>query len=177
MATPGTVTARYLDILTFPLDHPEFVPSLIPLFLGLFIMQLYFGRYRYEELGWNSAVSNAVLLITTGISLVLQLGLQPFASGPRSVVAYGIVVTGLIILLLNFYHIWPAEIAFNVSSAFTSYTLAYLAIAIAYKGLPLTDDTLTAAAAFFITLNLFTRGLKRLSATELPRDVNEDDLF
>ncbi len=153
---------RYVALLAFPVDQPQYVPSLLPIFLGFVTIQFYFGRWWHEELGWNSAVSNSVLLVATGLSLLLELGVLPGFGGARAAVATGIVVFGLTVLLLNYYHLWPAEIAFNVSSGFVSYTLAYIAITVAYTGSPVDDTTAAAASGVFLTFWAVSRGIRRV---------------
>lgn len=169
MVTWPVVLERYTTIMTFPAAQPDFIPSLLPIFLGLFVIEIYFGRYSYEELGWNSAVSNSVSIIATALTLILQLDLLGVAFGPRTVVAYGILAVGVLIFLLNFYHVWPPEIAFNLSSAFVSSTLVYLAIAIVYTGLRPTGDTLAAGGLVFATLWVFFKVVKGMQREVVPR--------
>ncbi len=170
----GLVMERFTAILAFPVENPEFIPTLIPIFLGLVVIELYFGRYAFEDLGWNSAVSNSVLLITTALSLILQLDLISIPpSGPRAVVAYGVLALGLVILLLNFYHVWPAEIAFNVSSGFTAYTTVYITIAAVYEGLPVGRNTVAAGvmvfALFYVTFKLVKRSMRTVRPQRFRR--------
>ncbi|MDY6769585.1 MAG: hypothetical protein SVU88_01295 [Candidatus Nanohaloarchaea archaeon] len=164
----ATVLARFQALLLFPAEHPDFLPSLIPIFLGLVVIELYFGRYEREPLGWNSAVSNAVLLIATALTLIIRLNLLQAASGPRYIVAYSILVLGTVILLLNFYHVWPASIAFSVSSGFVVYTLVYIAIAWVYEELPLDADTTAAAVLVFTGFWVFFTALQHLERSVVP---------
>ncbi len=151
------IVDQYVQILTFPAAYPEFLPSIIPIFVGLVVLELYFDRYENETLGWNSAVSNATLIITTGLTLIVQHGILHPLSGSRAVVAYSVLAVGTLILLLNFYHRWPAELAFNVSSAFISYTIVYITIAVVYAGIPVSGHTLLAAGIVLVTVHvLFT---------------------
>lgn len=163
-----TVLQRFYDLVFFPAAHPQFIPSLIPIFLGLVVIEIYFGKYEAEQLGWNSAVSNAVLLLATALTLIARLNLIGVPSGPRYIVAYGIFVLGAVILLLNFYHVWPASIAFSVSSGFVVYTLVYIAIAAVYEQLPLDINTAAAAVLVFLAFYLFFTTLKHMERTAVP---------
>lgn len=156
------IVNQYLQMLTFPASHPEFLPSIIPIVVGLVVLQFYFARYDDETLGWNSAVSNATLIITTGLTLIVQLDLlHPFSSS-RAVVAYGVLVLGTIILLLNFYHRWPAELAFNLSSAVITYTVVYITIAVVYADIVVSWRTVIAAGSLLATFYVLFTGMKRL---------------
>lgn len=165
MAAIEPILQHYVTLLAVPVTHQELLPSLLPLFIGLVTIEFYFARHPFEQLGWNSAVSNSVLLIATGASLLFELNLFTPTDPARAVAAYGIILGGLIILLLNFYHVWPPEIAFNLSSALTTYTLAYLAIAIAYTGTSLTTNSLIAATALFCTVWAGLSTVKHLHRT------------
>ncbi|MDY6769100.1 MAG: hypothetical protein SVW02_03280 [Candidatus Nanohaloarchaea archaeon] len=162
------VLQRFSSLVRFPVEHPEFLPSLIPIFLGLVVIELYFGKYTFERLGWNSAVSNAVLLLATALTLIIRLNLIGAPSGPRYLVAYGILVLATAMLLLNFYHIWPPQIAFSVSSGFVVYTLVYITIATVYEQLPLDVNTVTAAALLFVAFYVFFTLLQQLEDTVVP---------
>lgn len=164
------VVAAYRQILSFPLDYPEFIPSLIPIFVGLVVLELYFGRYEDEHLGWNSAVSNATLIITTGLTLIFKLDLLHPLSGPRATVAYGVLALGTAILLLNFYHRWPAELAFSLSSSRLSYTVVYITIAVVYTGMPPTSSTVLAAAGVLATFFTVFSGVRQLEHSVSARN-------
>lgn len=168
------VVARYIEILQFPANNPEYIPSLIPLFVGLVVLEVYFGRYEYENLGWNSAVSNSTLLLTTGLTLIYRLNLLEISQRPQFIVAYGILALGGVILLLNFYHLWPEFIAFNVSSSFVTYTSVYLAIAIVYEGMPLGYNTVAAAGGVLLTLFIVFRVLKAMENTVIPNRMRSN---
>ncbi|MFB6077283.1 MAG: hypothetical protein ABEK12_04095 [Candidatus Nanohaloarchaea archaeon] len=166
----STVLDRFLTLILFPAANPEFIPTLIPIGLGLVTIELYFGKYAFEDLGWNSAVSNSVLIIATATTLIVRLNLLDLPpAGPRALVAYGILVLGLAILLLNFYHVWPPEIAFNVSSGFVAYTTVYLAIVTVYTGIPIDGSTAAAWGIFALGLYVLFKLLKRLPGTAEPR--------
>lgn len=144
-----------------PLEHPELLPSLLPLILGALVLELYFGKYTTEELGWNSSVANAVIWITTGITLLLtsELGrLERRAS-------YFLIGIGSVVGYLNFYHKWPSTAAFAVSSAGIVYSLAYVTVVVVKTSLEVNPVTLKAAAAFIIGSNI---GFKLLQGLETP---------
>lgn len=185
--TVNTMIDRYFTILLFPINNPEFVPSVAPLIAGLVVVAFYYGRYRNEELGWGAAVSNSLIMATTGMILLYEiapdtvtweylqqnllailsyvLGTNFAESGadPRFMVAFGIIIFGLVIITLDFYHLWPKHLAFFISSGFTVYTLTYLTIAIVYEELPTGISTAFAAVGIIYSSLLFVRTLKVLS--------------
>lgn len=165
------VFVRLLDIILFPIEYPDLLPSLIPILVGFLVLELYFGRYTREELGWNTAVGNATMLVTTGLVLLLELDLASQIGSSEARVAFLIIMTGLVILTFDFYHIWPKTIAFSVSSAFMMYVLAYYAIFLGYSDTPITQETGVALALWFGILFGTFHIIKNL---EVSADVPEE---
>lgn len=159
------VLERFLAILLFPQQHPDLIPSLLPVVVGMFVLEFYFGRYKQEELGWNTAVGNATMLVTTALTLIYQLKLHLRPTTGEALVAFSIFLVGGIVLTLNFYHLWPKMIAFNISSAFTVYALVYLTMALTYSSIPIDTDTLAAATLFFFALAMFFKTIKSMQDT------------
>lgn len=168
---PVTVLVRMLDIISFPFEYPDILPSLAPIIVGMIVLELYFGRYTHEELGWNTAVGNATMLVTTGIVLLLELDLATEIGSSEARVAFLIIMTGLVILTFDFYHIWPKTLAFNMSSAFVMYLLAYYAIFLGYSDTPITQETGAALVIFFLLLLGIFEWVKGM---EVSADVGEE---
>lgn len=165
MVVYDTVLMRFMDILLFPHMHRDLIPSLIPVIVGLFVLEFYFGRYKREELGWNTAVGNATMLVTTALTLIYQLDLYNNPTSNEAIVALFILGFGGLMLVLNFYHVWPKVIAFNVSSAFTVYVLVYITMALTYSDVPIDSNTVAAAGLFFFALAMFFRTIQSMQDT------------
>jgi hypothetical protein len=190
VSTVETAFDRYFTILLFPVNNPAFVPSVVPLIAGLIVVAFYYGRYRNEELGWGAAVSNTLIMTTTGVILLYEIApdavtwqylqtnalavlsyvtgtsLADSGADPRFMVASGIIALGLVIITLDYYHLWPKHLAFFISSGFMVYTLAYLTIAIVYETLPVSTGTALASIGAIYTSLLFVRTLKVMSNTQ-----------
>ena len=54
---------RIIQIVLVPSYNPDVIWSIAPLFFGLVLMQMYFGKYKTEQLGWNTAFGNSVSLM------------------------------------------------------------------------------------------------------------------
>lgn len=154
---PDLLLQRFTAITRFPLDNPSLIPSIIPVIVGFLVLELYFGRYTQEELGWNTAVGNATMLVTTSLTLIYEERLLFDISSSGSIIAFTILGVGILILTLNFYHIWPKQLAFNVSSAFVIYVLVYLTMALTYSDIVLDSHTIAAAGLFFAALAILFR--------------------
>ncbi|MCJ7450500.1 MAG: hypothetical protein MUP58_02060 [Candidatus Nanohaloarchaeota archaeon QJJ-9] len=142
------VLHRLETLLLFPVNNPELIPSLMPIIVGFIVLELYFGKYKYEELGWNSAVGNSTMLVTTALSLIIEKNLIGSIKTLEARTALFILIAGLIILIFDYFHIWRRKIAFNISSAFVTYLTSYVLITVTYSSIPIGIATIMAAVLF-----------------------------
>ncbi len=145
-----TVEEVLKELIMAPLNHPEFLPTLMPLILGAVVIELYFGKHKTEELGWNTAVGNAIIWTTTGITLLLTE--EPTGTGLYA--SYFLVLIGLFVGYMNFFHNWSKDIAFSVSSAGVIYSIAYVTVVVVKTGLTVDETVLKASLVFVVGFNI-----------------------
>ncbi|MFB6241829.1 MAG: hypothetical protein ABEJ36_03445 [Candidatus Nanosalina sp.] len=143
------VRERLLEFIYAPLNNPELVPNLLPLIMGAFIMELYFGKHKKEDLGWNTALGNAVIWMSTGISLIIAEQL----STPELYAAYVLIGVGFFAGFMDFFHIWPTTIGWVVSSSAVVYTFGWTVVMVIKTGVPVNRTTLISAGLFFVGIN------------------------
>ncbi len=149
---------RTLIFFREPVDNPEILPNVLPLIMGLVIMELYFGKHKEESLGWNTAVGNGVLWTSTGISLYLTAELTQM----QLYLVYGLIAIGGLVVYLDFFHKWPSTVAFMISSAAVIYSVAYILVIIVKSPMPMEPLTYQAAALAFIAINVGFMFIKAL---------------
>ena len=62
MALLDEMLAGYGDIFSAPFKSMEALWILIPLFIVWIVLEIYFARFKKEELGWNTALANGITL-------------------------------------------------------------------------------------------------------------------
>ncbi len=147
-----------------PVEHPQLLPILLPLILGAVVIELYFGKYSRESLGWNTSVGNAIIWVTTGVSLLLSSNLQTLERNA----AYFLILVGSVVVYMDFYHKWPSTVAFMVSSAGIVYSLAYVTVVFVKTSLAINSASIKAAIVFIVAANIL---FKILQSLETPRDA------
>ena len=164
MITNNLTVEETLETIVFaPIRQPELLPTVLPLVVGALVIEMYFGKYTTEELGWNTSVGNAVIWATTGITLLMTTEMTQ----QEKFAAYGLIGVGGFIGYLDFYHKWSDTIAFVVSSSGIVYTLAYVAVILIKTSLPVNMTTAKAAGIFIVAVNI---GFKIMQGMETPRD-------
>lgn len=165
----STILNRAWDLALAPMDHPDIISSVLPLILGAFVIELYFGKHKTEVLGWNTSVGNAIIWISTGLNLVITGGLETTL---EEVTAYFIFMMGAAIAYMDFFHKWSYAAAFRASSPDVIYPLAYVAVVIIKTPIPPDSLTVKASIAFIAGTIVFFR-LIRLFETPAPDDFNQ----
>lgn len=158
------------EILITPWLHAETLWMILPLVLILVLIHLYFGRYRTEELGWNSAFSNSISLLWICVIILHSLhGEYGFSGmlggeGLANLVIVGVLVIWVALMLVfNFFHVLPKKAAFTVSSSDFVYVLAYIIIAVVVGNIAVTNaSAILAGILLFVVMVAVLQLMKRL---------------
>ncbi len=173
-----TLVERTTQLVAAPFQHREMIYILMPMLITLVLMEFYFGRYEDEELGWNTAVGHALVLVFVGIDLLKTVhpgvapgvmmtkalgALSQFSSvtgeALTTLIATLILLFGLLLLIVDFFHWLPKGLAFFVSGGLQIDIVAYLGIVIVYshnaKLDPVPIDWYTLLAAIILFLGLW----------------------
>ena len=156
------IGVRILEILLVPYFNKEILWTIAPLIFALVMLQMYFGKYKTELLGWNTAFSNSISLMwVTAILLKYMSGEYGFRGmiTDRSQMSYFIMIGVLIIItvllaMLNFEHKIPKRLAFILSSSLPVNILAYFVIVIVMGRITIDEITFFAAVVLFLFLSL-----------------------
>jgi hypothetical protein len=130
-----------------PITHTEILPSLLPIMLGAIVIELYFGKYSKERLGWNSSVSNSIIWLATGLNLYFT---ETFSTAIEKQATFLLIGLGAFIGVMDFFHIWPKNLAFLASAPTVVYLLAYVTVVAVKTPLPVNEITIQGAIIFSV---------------------------
>jgi len=172
--------SRAVYILRQPFTNEEVIWILAPLIAALILMEIYFGRYKDEELGWNTAFGNSLILVFISANLIHFVIRNHLITDPvRSGVVIVLILVGIILTIIDYFHALPEDWAFALSSRFPMSFIAFLAILFVYSEIPLDQITLGAFIFIFIVayvlvtiIHYTTPAVRSL----LPRDVPDPTL-
>ncbi|MDP4012792.1 MAG: hypothetical protein Q8R00_04275 [Candidatus Nanoarchaeia archaeon] len=168
---------RSIELLIAPTQNFEMIWFVVPLIIITLLMTFYFARYTYEELGWNTAVGNSLVLIFISIDLLRYLFNLSDPSSfqnylihwTETMVVLGVAIEGILLLYTNFLHFLPKRVAFFISSPLPVNLTAYVVMAIVYTEVPIEWITLWAALAIFLVLFTTLSLLKHLLHWQIER--------
>ena len=149
------LTPRFAELLQAPFSHPDMIWMTLPLLVSTLFLQVYFGRYKKENVGWNTALSNSLVLFFVGVDsirfLIVNFGINGLFGNVllKTLVVVFIVLYGLLLAVFEFLHKIPSRIAFIISSPAAVNILAYLNLAIIYSDIPLDFVTVLASSLIF----------------------------
>ncbi|MBN2454332.1 hypothetical protein JXB11_02190 [Candidatus Woesearchaeota archaeon] len=154
---------KFVALTTAIFKNPDMLWIVTPLIITLILMEFYFGRYRKEELGWNSAVGNSLVLVFVSVDLLRQLYSDYFTFagvGGRfpdvaveTLIALLIGIIGITIMVSDFFHAIPKWLAFKLSSVLIINFLAYFGIAMIYGEIEFNWAIVIAAAMLFVLMD------------------------
>src|SRR3989338_4476871 len=130
------VLPRTTEILYKPIILKNLLWIIAPLLITLVLIQLYFGRYKNEELGWNTAFGNSVSLLwvtTTLFRFVYEQNngslLAAFLLNKNKIILISILgLWAMLSIFLQFFHILPRKIDFLIYSSIPVYVTSILLV-------------------------------------------------
>ena len=155
-----TIWHRLVELLSAPAVNPQMIWIIIPLIVTLVLMTFYFGRYTREELGWNTAVGNSIVLLFVTIDLlryvfnlttpgsIINYELHPIST----IICLIVAAEAVTLMFTSFFKALPKSVAFFICAPLPVNLQAYIAISIVYTSITLDWYTLLAVIVLFIIL-------------------------
>ena len=157
------VIPRFKEIVSAPFVQKEMFWSVIPLVIIIFFMQLYFGRWKNEKLGWNSVFANFISMMFIAVGLLNYISknyileeILFFGTPFYKALLVGILILQVLFMMVfTFMHAIPKKISFFVGSPLTIYTLGFVIIVLVYSTIPLDTTTLITFLLLYAVVQLF----------------------
>ncbi len=181
---------RTMELVLAPLDQQDMLWTAIPLLIATLFMTLYFGRYKKEELGWNTAFGNTMVFLFVAISIIRKMYEQGgsfdnlFSSNLYTVLSLCLIGGGILLMLFTYFHLLPKRFAFFIFSAPPINVTVYVIMAIVYADVIPDSITVLAAVVLLILillvakiLQIFMRfiGLEyRIKEAEIPEEIRKE---
>ncbi|MDD4877684.1 MAG: hypothetical protein PHO02_01455 [Candidatus Nanoarchaeia archaeon] len=125
--------------------HPEMLWAIVPIAVSMILISYYFGKYKKEELGWNTAFGNSVVMLFACMNLYRHLHESSMLGfNSYTMLVSVIMLEGFALTLLDFLHAMPKSFAYALSSGMTVNTILIFLSIIVYGRIPM--DYITALA-------------------------------
>ena len=170
---------RALFILKQIIENKDLLWILAPIVVSLILMELYFGRYEREELGWNTAFGNSLILIFVSANLVNHMrGFDLWGDPIKLGVIITLLLVGFLLTFIDYFHALPESWAFATSSKLPMSFIAFMASLFIYVSLPPDLVTLGAFGIILIAayilisiIHFLTPKFKGLLSKDVPEPI------
>ena len=158
------IIPRIIEFIKVPIDNKEVLWALAPILVTLFLIQVYFGRHREEQIGWNTAYGNIVVLIFVvanlanyvnkryGYQTILEVGTEGFY---KAILILVVLALAVFLFFADFFHSMSRKISFFLSSSLFVTFIAYVSIVSVYSSILFDKETLVSLVVFFIFVWIF----------------------
>jgi hypothetical protein len=158
---------RTLELVLAPLNNMNMLWIAIPLVIATVFMTMYFGRYKKEELGWNTAFGNTMVFVFVAVAIIREMYIQGgetfdaiFAGGLYSALAAGLIGAGFLLMFFTYFHLLPKRVAFFLFSAPPINVSVYAVMSLVYANVAADYITALAAVVLLIIILVITKILK-----------------
>lgn len=167
----GEIFPRFLEMIFVTIQKKETLEILIPLIITLFLVQLYFGRNKDEQIGWNTAYANCIVLLFVtahlGTYVYEQYGLDAFYN-LGSVAYYKtlfVLILGLValsLMFIDFFHSIDERFSFLMSSSIFINVISFIGVVLVYSSIEFDLVTLYASLFIFLLVIVFFKIVRAL---------------
>ncbi|MBW2984292.1 hypothetical protein KY361_04205 [Candidatus Woesearchaeota archaeon] len=146
---------------------------LAPVILLWIALEIYFGKYKKEQLGWNTSLGNAVTLTWISVeSMRFLFETQPGNFWFRFGIIMAIMFYALLIIYFSFSHKISAKATYTLASPNAIYFLCMVTILWGHGALKLTEWVLLDLVILYIIL-LILFGFIRMILPEAKKEKEE----
>jgi|SRR3989339_254196 len=183
---PELVANRFIELVKAPFVNQDILWLAIPLAIATLFITLYFGKYKKEELGWNTAFGNTMVFLFVSIDLIRKMFYATpggswdnlFSNTLYLTITVSLAATGLLFMLITYYHLLPRKWAFFIFSNPPVNVSLYVIMTIVYGNV--TADWITGVAGvvlfgvLFIILRML-QFLEHMAGKEEGLSITEEE--
>lgn len=162
---------RFLEMVFVTIQKKETLEILIPLMITLFLIQLYFGRNRDEQIGWNTAYANCIVLLF----VIAHLGTYVYEKyGTEAIYSFGgvayyktlfVLILGLValsLMFIDYFHSIDERFSFLMSSSIFINVISFIGVVLVYSDILFDWITVLASLFIFFIVVVFFKILRSL---------------
>jgi hypothetical protein len=152
------VQGRLIELLLAPLNNQDMLWTAVPLLIATLFITLYFGRNRWEELGWNTAFGNTMVFLFVAMDIIRTM--YNYGGSWESVIgnklylllSLGLAGASVLLMLITYFHMLPKRLAFFLFSAPPINVSVYVVMTMVYANVVPDYITALAGVAFLAVI-------------------------
>jgi len=160
---------RVMELILAPINNQEMLWIAIPLFITTLFMTLYFGRYRSEEVGWDTLFGNTMIFLFIAIDMIKRMyaedgGTLASLLENRFYLALTLMLMGasLVLMIISYFRLVSKRFANLFFSIETMHVSVYAIMSIVYAGVAADWITLAAVLVFLALIIIVVKIIRLL---------------
>jgi len=173
------ILAGFKEIFSAPFRDLSILWLLIPLIIFWLVMEVYFGRYKEEKLGWNSALGYGLSMfwiVVISLRTLFENNFELF-SIDKLLFVIVVAVYSVLIIYISFTHRLTAKIFFLFTAPTLVYYLFGIAVLLVNDLLDISLWVIIDLIILYIILLIFEMILKKLIPSAPSSSEMEDTGF
>ena len=150
---------RFVELALAPVYFSDILWIIIPLVTAMILIEVYFGRYKLQEIAWNTAYGNSIVLIFVSFDLIRFLYnndlITPITF--QSAITFGLIFIALFLIISTFFHVFPKEFIFNLETSAPINATAYVVAVFVYSKVPLDIYTFISGISLAVLIYLIIK--------------------
>ncbi|MGM5480397.1 MAG: hypothetical protein ACQESC_02970 [Nanobdellota archaeon] len=152
--------------------------QLLPIFLVWFTLEIYFGLYMHESLGWNTALANGISLFWIVLSSLQYIFSQEIFSWLSFIIVLFLGLYAFFIVITTFKHSLSKKVEFHIAAATPIYYFSTIVLLVAYQKITLNGMMIVSILILFaLVAGFFWIFRVLLPAKDKDKDKAEETGF
>lgn len=148
-------------IFTAPLRNLSVLWTILPMIVAWIILEIYFNRHEDENIGWNTAICNGMMLFWAGLNILVALSISYLLQ--KLLVMIILMGYGTFLAYIAFNHKYSAKFTFKLASTNIVYYFGILGILYAHNLIKPTKESITTSLILLGLILLIIRIIKNIN--------------
>ncbi|MFH1127379.1 MAG: hypothetical protein ABIG84_00395 [archaeon] len=150
-----------LVILTAPFRNFDILWAILPLLLAWIVLEVYFSKHEDENMGWNTAVCNGLMLFWAGLNILFSLSRTGYVLMKIAVMVI-LMGYGVFLAYAAFTHRYSSGLTFRLASTNVVYYSGIMGVLYAHDVVLLTVRSVSSSFVLLGLILLLIRIVKKI---------------
>ncbi len=150
-----------LVIVTAPFSNFKIFWTVLPMLIAWIILEVYFTRHENENIGWNTAICNGLMLFWAGLNILFSMTTSRYIF-QKFIIMSIIIGYAAFLIYISFTHRYSPKFTFRLASTNIVYYFGILGILYAYNVILPTARSIFSSIILLCLILLTIRIIKKI---------------
>ncbi len=148
-------------IITAPFSNFKIFWTVLPMLAAWIVLEVYFSRHEDENIGWNTAICNGLMLFWAGLNILFSMTTSRYVF-QKFIMMSIIIGYAIFLVYISFTHRYSQKATFRFASTNIVYYFGILGILYAYDVILPTARSILSSVVLLCMILLTIRILKKM---------------